>query len=190
MAYPKPFLRIGKKLLVEKIIDAYLSEGIIPVVALNAFLFESEFQPLTDRLKDRCKLVKNENTSFGRSYSIKLGLENLTSEKCCFIHNVDNPEVDGELLRRMLSSLKKGTYVVPCCNDRSGHPLLLDYLIMDKLKSLPDTGWILHEELAPFRRIKVPAGNNNVILNLNTPADYADYIKVVKLKKSKVLCLS
>ena len=104
MGYPKPFLKIGDRSLLERTIDTYLNAGIVkPVIVMNSDLFfDEQHSDTIMKVSQKSVLIKNTRTELGRSHSIKLGLEKLREKSFCFIQNIDNPDFSSELLRGMI----------------------------------------------------------------------------------------
>ena len=183
MNYPKAFLSIGKKTLVEHLSTIYFDFGIQkPIIVLNSILYKEEWAQTIAKLSINNTVLKNNFTELGRSYSIGLGLKEVKNEQGCFIQNIDNPDISLDLLGKMLAQLKDYCYVVPANNGINGHPILLSKEVINHLKNLQSNDWILKEELKKFQRIQVEATENNVMLNLNTEADWKIYSESIQNK--------
>ncbi len=112
----------------------------------------------------------------GRSWSILLGLKQVPVGHGCFVQNIDNPFVDELLLDKLAGSASPGGYAVPVCNGRGGHPLLLGHEAVDLFrhkKNLPD----FRRELQCLARVEVPFADDRILWNVNTPADYKEFIR-------------
>ena len=183
MNYPKAFLSIGKKTLVEHLSTIYFDFGIQkPIIVLNSILYKEEWAEIISKLSIDNTVLKNNFTELGRSYSINLGLKEVKKEQGCFIQNIDNPDISVGLLNNMLVHLKDDSYVVPANNGINGHPILLGKEILNHLKNLQGNDWILKDELKKFNKIQVEATENNVMLNLNTEADWKIYSESIQNK--------
>ena len=169
MNYPKAFLSIGKKTLVENLSSIYFDFRIQkPIIVLNSILYNEKWAETISRLSVNNTVLKNNFSELGRSYSISLGLKEVKDEQGCFIQNIDNPDISAGLLNNMVANLKDDSYVVPANNGINGHPILLGRDIINHLKNLQGNEWILKDELKMFNRIQLEATENNVLLNLNT----------------------
>ncbi|NVO21133.1 MAG: NTP transferase domain-containing protein [Bacteroidetes bacterium] len=118
--------------------------------------------------------IKNHNLEKGRSHSLKLGIERVPEGNACFIQNVDNPFVNIELISSMLMLLNPWSYIVPVFEGKSGHPLLIGSTIVEYLKSLSEPGDI-RILLKKFDKISLDWPDKEVLLNINTPADYSNF---------------
>jgi molybdenum cofactor cytidylyltransferase len=155
----------------EHLIKSYSGYGAQPVVmVVNTMLDLSGFDT------SQFDAVLNEHTDWGRSYSIVLGAGRVPKENSCFLHNIDNPFSGNELLNLLLEGNKSDSYVVPVFQGRGGHPVLLGNRIVEYLQNLdevPD----FREVLKQFNRIEVPFGDERILWNINTPAEYERFIK-------------
>lgn len=176
MNYPKAFLSIGKETLVERLSSIYIDFGIQkPNIVLNSILYKEEWVKTISKLSINNTVLKNNFTELGRSYSISLGLKEVKNNQRCFIQNIDNPDISVGLLNKMFAELRDDSYVVPANNGINGHPILLGREVINHLKNLQGYNWILKDELKKFNRIQVETTENNVLLNLNTEADWEIY---------------
>ena len=121
-------------------------------------------------------VVLNHNLERGRSWSILLGLKHVPEGNSCFIQNIDNPYLEPGLLDILLASLAPHAYAVPVCRGKGGHPILLGYEVVDFLRwqqDLPD----FRLGLQSFTRIEVPFTDERILLNINTPGEYREFIQ-------------
>lgn len=176
MGFPKAFLKTGEHTLLEKITTCYQTAGIEkPVIVLNHRFFVDPWLPVINKVSEKSVVFKNQFPEKGRTFSIKSGLELMNEKSCCFIQNIDNPDISDKLLKKMICVCKADSYVVPTYKDKSGHPVLIGKSIMSHLSKLNSDSWILKDELKKFKKITVDAQENNVLLNLNTEKDWLEY---------------
>ncbi len=119
--------------------------------------------------------VLNRHPEKGRTYSIWLGLQQVPPRNACFIQNTDNPYLDPGLLNCLADSLLPESYSVPVFNGKSGHPILLGKSIVNRLREL-ENEFDFRSELSKCQRIEVPWHDNRILLNINTPDDYDEFI--------------
>ncbi len=148
------------------------------VLVVNA-----ENSPLVDRTvaKKHVTVVVNTHPEWQRFYSVQLGLKAMKVKSPVFIHNIDNPFVDGELLQKMAAALPVKGYVVPVFQGRGGHPVLLSAEVARQIVASPDPFVNLKTFLKSFSRVEVESENDNVLVNINTMQDY------LKFKEQKEL---
>jgi molybdenum cofactor cytidylyltransferase len=126
--------------------------------------------------QDELLIVVNQHVEKGRSWSIHLGLQRVPRGTSCFIQNVDNPFLHPGLLDKLIQSATPDGIAVPVWGDRGGHPVLLGNKVVDLLrgeKELPDFRTIMHR----FARVEVPYHDERILLNVNSPCDYRDFIR-------------
>ncbi len=150
----------------------------ITMPGLNKYLYDTNQIEEIIELFEKYTVIKNHFPEKGRTYSLSLGFSKIKNNSSCFIQNIDNPEINSELLNKMLNKIEDNCFVVPVIDKKRGHPVLLGKNIVNDLKNKKSTNWILKNELKLYKRIEVDAGNTNVLLNLNTPEDWNNYIGV------------
>ncbi len=140
----------------------------------TVLVVNAENSPLANRTvaKKYVTVVVNTHPEWQRFYSVQLGLKAMKEETPVFIHNIDNPFVDGELLIKMAAVLPVKGYVVPVFQGRGGHPVLLSAEVARQIVASPDPFVNLKTFLKSFSRVDVESENNNVLVNINTMQDY------------------
>ncbi|MCX6247234.1 MAG: NTP transferase domain-containing protein [Bacteroidetes bacterium] len=123
-----------------------------------------------------CLLVVNEHVERGRSWSIKIAIGKVPSGYSCFIQNVDNPFSEIALLEKLNSSLKDEAYMIPVCKGKGGHPVLLGSRIVDFIREMKDDTDFM-DVLCQFERIEIPWPGEGILWNINTPAEYEQFIR-------------
>lgn len=121
--------------------------------------------------------VINKHVEYGRSHSIFLGIQKIPKGCGCFIQNIDNPFIEPCLLEQMIASVESDGFVVPVWNGMGGHPVLLGRNVVHHIRGLnglPD----FREVLKEFKQIALPFPNERILLNINTPSDYANFLKM------------
>lgn len=178
MNSPKALLSFKGITLIEALCMTYISAGIIkPIIVFNHHLFQYNLEETIQSIFSKVKIIKNLFPDKGRTFSIQLGLSELGTNSVCFIQNIDNPEISVELIKKMLKAIEDDGFVVPVKNGRRGHPILLGKNIVNHLKNKKLDNWILRDELKSFKKIEIEAGETNVLLNLNTPLDWENYLE-------------
>ena len=134
-------------------------------------------QPGTDHLKQANLItVVNHRVDLGRTYSIRLGLNQVPPGFACVIHNVDNPYLEPDILDRLLEMLQPDTFVVPVHEGRGGHPVLLGSHVADHIRS-QDHPADFREMLGLFQRVELPCRDEGILWNINTPGEYQRFIR-------------
>ena len=171
MGSSKLFLHLANgQTFAESLLSGYYGYGATPVILV---INESVDPEKINAGSAIC--IINEHTEYGRSYSIKLGIQHIPAGHACFIQNVDNPFAGPELLDQLLLNLKDDSYVIPVHGNKGGHPVLLGTNIVSELAGI-DSLFDFREVLKNFARIEVPWNDPAVLLNINTREDYLKFL--------------
>lgn len=172
---PKPFLKFDDNYnFLEQIVSVYDKFGTIQIiVVIRDTLTDNLLSSINKFALSKIKIVKNSNNSFGRFYSLQLGVGSLTETNYCFIQNIDNPFVDIKTLNEIYTNKNENSSIHPLYKGLGGHPFMLSRFILDKIKHESNFDINIREFLNRFNRIKVDVENENVLININTPEDYA-----------------
>jgi molybdenum cofactor cytidylyltransferase len=157
-----------------KLVKGFSEFGVHPiVVVVNKNIDLSELNPA------QIIITLNEHLEKGRSWSILQGMKDVPGYCPCFLQNIDNPYLENELMDLLLDSVKPDSYVVPVYQGKGGHPVLLGGQIVNCLKNLNDLP-DFRKVLKQFNRIEVAYCDERILLNINTPAEYEQFIKTVE----------
>lgn len=118
------------------------------------------------------RLVTNNNPELGRLYSIQVGLSAISGIQYCFIQNIDNPFVTGQLLHSLYSVRNHADYISPSYNNQGGHPVLISHSIINEIATVKDYTPALRDMLSRFSRHRLPVNDKLCLCNINEPADY------------------
>jgi len=127
-------------------------------------------------LASKVSVVENYFPELGRFYSIKIGLSACNAKLPVFIHNVDNPYVDQDILNKLIMNLSNADYSYPAFMNKGGHPVIISERIVQSILSEPTDDLNLKEYLKRFKQSLVRVEDERVTYNVNTPEDY-EYIK-------------
>jgi len=177
MNYPKAWLPYNEsESFLSHIVNEYEKFGCKKiVVVLNNQFFTDRSDELSE-LREKATVVKNLFPGNGRTFSIQLALEHVDELDFAFIHNVDNPFVESETLKRLSEERNVEGFTSPRYLGKGGHPILLSKKVISKLsKYNPQRN--LKEILAFIPRIQVEVEDESILYNINTPADYEQYFQ-------------
>lgn len=151
------------------IIDSYRAAGIgnMAVVVAPAIPTAS-FRDIPG-----VRIVRNPYHSLGRSHSLRMGLAALPPVRYCFVQNIDNPFVEPELIDALSAARDQAPYITPQHNGRSGHPVLIDRSVIDRVLAGSGRDTPLNLLFSGFDRHRVPTDDPRVLVNINTPEDHA-----------------
>jgi len=174
MGMHKALLPFGKQNLtfLEKITESYSSAGIHQViVVVNSSLYKT-LNSVTLAFPDKVKLVVNRYPEKGRFFSLQTGLYFVGAGSYVFIQNADNPFVEPDVLRNMIEKREEAAVVVPVFSGKAGHPVLLNPIVCESIKTSKSPDCRLDFFLRDFSSCAVESDNNRILVNINTPSDY------------------
>lgn len=181
MGRDKALLPYGDGLsFAEFIISCFVVYGCNPVV----LVINKTFDPAQLKNCDFLPVI-NHKLNLGRSYSIHLGLQFIPKGTSCFIHNIDNPFLEKQLLDNLLEAADDNRFAVPVFEGKRGHPLLLGKRVTEYLRDQPYL-MDFREELKGFSRVEVPYPDKKILLNINTPEDYAQFTEESQCYSNKM----
>lgn len=120
-------------------------------------------------------LVVNEYPEWHRFYSLKTGVKALKECQSVFIHNVDNPFVNHQILTELLESSDSTDYIIPEYKGKGGHPILISKKIVDHIISIDENQVHLKEFLNQYSKLKTPVQDEKVLVNINTMDEYKKF---------------
>lgn len=194
MFFPKAYLLYEGETFLKKIIDEYYYSGIKHIyVVLNENFCNGKWTKFIDEIKLKATIIKNANPEFGRFHSLKLGIKKMLNDSSaitgglefCFIQNVDNPFVNKEIIKKLMSSRNSEGYTSPQFMGKNGHPVLISKKIIEHINNLPDENFNLRTILSGFKKRQIQVNNDNILININTADDYAKCISQPKLPEEK-----
>ncbi|NCO55028.1 MAG: hypothetical protein COS14_14355 [Bacteroidetes bacterium CG02_land_8_20_14_3_00_31_25] len=173
MKTPKPFLLFNKsQTFIEKIISNYQLFGCKKIVVVTNKELVNKFINYSN-----VKYVINDKLEYERFYSIKLGLQNIGKCDFCFVQNVDNPFIDKDILTYIFSENLHDACIVPCFNNKGGHPILLPKKITDKIKNIKQNNVNFKNILKKFKNYNLGIPKSEILININSPKEYNFYFK-------------
>lgn len=180
MNFPKAYLLFKEETFLKRIVEEYYEAGIKNIfVVLNDKFCSGKWMKYTDQIKSKVTLIKNPNPDLGRFHSLKLGLKKMQDLQYCFIQNIDNPFVNKKVINSLILSRNTNGYASPQFMGRNGHPVLISKKIIQHLHKHPDGDFNLRSILSDFPKQEVQVNSDDILININTAADYERYINVV-----------
>ncbi len=182
MEFPKLLLRYDKnRTFLDKIISEYTAFGCNEIViVVNEQISRNhrilEIGTSSEAIRSEAiRIVVNQNPERGRFSSLKIGAEALDSSRYCFVQNSDNPFVTLDLLKQLADNKIESGYASPAFGGRGGHPILIGGDVIGRIRTEPKDDRRLNAFLGGFVRINVEAGDDSILLNINTPKEYRRY---------------
>lgn len=182
MKTPKPFLKFDKeRVFIEKIVDEFIAFGCQEIAVIVNEKIYQECSKLIQKKSPSIKIILNDRLDLERFYSIKLGLISLTNSDFCFIQNCDNPFINQEILQAIYKDKSLENYIQPTYKSRGGHPILLPKFISTKISQSKENDSNFKDILSHFPTKKVELDFENILLNINTNAEYQRISKFLNL---------
>jgi len=122
-------------------------------------------------------IVINNNPEFGRFSSVKLGVNEVSSDYV-FIHNVDNPIAKTIVLSQLFKNKMKSDVVIPIINNKGGHPVLLSKKVCEDILSEKANDLNLKSYLKRYSLKKVEVDDDSILININNSNELADFLSV------------
>ena len=178
MGVPKWSLQFDEKSsFIEHIISEYHSFGCKEILLVINETDYSSFVEKNYTLPENGEVVINYHPEWDRFYSLKIGVSKLEKNQPVFIHNVDNPFVNQDVLDQLLNNLDVADYIVPEFDGRGGHPILISQQIIQKILLRQENILHLKEFLSKFKKLKVGVNDDKVLVNINSMEEYNQYFK-------------
>jgi len=177
MVFPKSYLMYKGKTFLLNIAEEYSKAGIRNIcLVINKEHCEGEWKEYFEKVKPFISVIEKTDEPHGRFYSLKRGLQNYSALDFCFIHNVDNPFIDNETITDMCENRNSYGYTIPLYNGKRGHPLLISNKIIKRINELGNNEYNLKDVLSEYPMRVAEVESKEILLNINTPQDYENYI--------------
>lgn len=176
MGFPKLSLKFNERFtFIEHIINEYKNIGCKEITIIVNKTGRKYIHENGIKIPSTVKIVINEHPEWHRFYSLKIGAKNLENFYPAFIHNVDNPFVNQEILMQLIDSSDKADYISPEYEGQGGHPFLISAKIIQDLKDSESDQIHLKEFLNLYTRLRVPVTDEKILVNINTLEDYREF---------------
>jgi molybdenum cofactor cytidylyltransferase len=170
MGRPKPLLPFGKSTAIELLIGSLREAGIGEIVLVLGPGGEAVAEVLADT---PLTLVWNCAPQSDMAASLRLGLEHLGAEATgVLVALADHPLVAAATVAtlRARHEQEPATILIPTCQGRNGHPILLPRAILGELAQLPTLREVVRRDSGRVRHL--PVDDPGILLDLDTPEDY------------------
>ena len=174
MEYPKPWLSIGKSTFLSEIIQLYKGFGIENIiVVLNEKFTTPKWEKEFLNVKNIATIITNSFPEKGRLYSLQLGLKTIKSD-LVFIHNVDNPFVEKEVLKQLIKHTSFKQITIPTFKKNGGHPVIINEIVKEEIISNYQNYETLKEVFSIYTKEYIEVASSSVLKNINTPQEFED----------------
>ncbi len=184
MGHPKPWLRGHDGIsFAFNLVRAYKAFGCKKIVfVINDAFCKSPWENQINEIDQVAEVVKNMHPERGRFYSLQLAVNQFNSTDFVFIHNVDNPFINLQLLEILKSKTLKNMYTVPTIGNKGGHPILVSGDIIQQISKFQDHTLNLRNVLHQYIRNDVAVPWKGILANINTMDRYEEYIAMASNK--------
>lgn len=170
MGQPKPLLPFAERTAIELLVATLRQGGIEEIVIVLGPGGEAVAEVLRQA---PVTLAWNRAEHSDMAASLRLGLERLGSPASgVLIALADHPLVAAATIATLCAQHEKApeAILVPTCQGRKGHPILLPGSILQELHQLPTLREVVRRD--PARVRLVPVDDPGILLDLDTPEDY------------------
>ncbi len=185
MGSPKMLLPWGKTTVLGQVVETFASAGAEPIVVVSGAARE-QVEGLANELaaKFPVRVAFNSQHQSGEMLSsLQAGLAALGPEvESALIGLGDQPQGEQSTARNLLQAFEHSRrgIIVPSFENRRGHPYLIHRNYWPEILSM-QTGQTPRDFLnSHASEILYIAGDQSILMDLDTPEDYARYLKLAK----------
>jgi molybdenum cofactor cytidylyltransferase len=173
MGRHKALLRFdSSKTFIQKIAETYANSGVGQIIiVVNVELYKL-MQESNIALSEKVLLVINAKPELGRFYSLQTGMNLIAPGNSCFFQNVDNPYISEDVLGEIIVHKDQAEVILPVFQNRSGHPVLINNSVVQKIMLNKVSDIRIDEFLKTFKTVKVETADSNILLNINSKEEY------------------
>ncbi|MCF8256594.1 MAG: NTP transferase domain-containing protein [Flavobacteriales bacterium] len=175
MGFPKPWLAFdAQSTFLEHIVALYRAAGVSEIVCvINAAFCAHPWTGHADRIRAVATVVANDSPHKGRLHSMVLGLGAMRSPHI-FVHNVDSPWVDVQVIRELYGNRCEVGVTKPVCMGTAGHPVLISKEVTDTIMEHSTESGTLRDILRLFDQRSVETADKGILVNVNTMDTYEE----------------
>ncbi len=176
LGFPKLSLKYnGNTTFIEQIANVYNVFGCKEIIIIVNEIVKKYIIDNNLKFPANTKIIVNEHPDWHRYYSLKLGAKQVKENHSVFIHNVDNPFVNLEVIEELVINADKAEYVSPEYEGKGGHPFLISSKVIQDLKASETNQMHLKEFLNQYSRQRVPVSDEKVLANINNLEEYRKF---------------
>lgn len=170
MGRPKPLLEFGSTTAIELLVATLVSAGMKKIVVVLG----PGGEPVAGVLQPYpVTLAWNRQPGSDMAASLREGLGQLGDTiSGVLVALADHPLVAVATVAALSAAHRRdsGSILVPTCEGRRGHPLLLPRTLLQELTVLPTLRHVVNRD--PGRVLSLPVVDPGILLDLDTPTDY------------------
>lgn len=180
MGRPKLALDLCGKTVLERVIDTVRAANVSDILVVLG-PSSAELEPIADKAGARTLLLDRQTpdmrATIDRGLRWLVGNEQPRPDDGLLLLPADHPALSSarieDLLRAWKSSAADATIWVPTYESRRGHPALISWRHVPGILAAPaDQGLNKYLRAHADETMEVPCSSADILLNLDTPADY------------------
>ncbi len=173
MGFPKMLLDFNGSSMLENVINNIKSSDIDKIIVVLGSYKESLTAIVANCSVNYCY---NENYEEGMLSSVKCGIRNLPKlTAAAVIFQGDQPFIFQDVINKVIMSYRNSEkgIVIPVCNKKRGHPLMVDRKYFDKIEKL-DNGEGLRSLAYIYSDdvMEIETGDTGILRDFDTYEDY------------------
>ena len=174
MGYPKLWLKDDNGIsFLSTICNTYKRCGFADIiVVINEKFTTKEWKNEIALVEGFTTIIINSKPENGRLYSLSLGLKAVKTDSI-FIHNVDNPFIEKEVIEQLVKEGNKNGVTIPTYKGKGGHPVIIDTNVKFEITSNYSNYKTLKEVFEHFPKKRVEVNSDSILSNINTPEQLA-----------------
>lgn len=169
----KQLLPLGEKTFVEHCVDNLLTSRVDEVLVVVGHRASEVRRVIANR---HVRFLYNPDYRSGMASSIKCGVQALAEITQAFvIALVDQPQISTEAINLVIETYERSrpVIVIPSCEGRNGHPVLLDFSLREEILTMDSTQGlrqVIHAHSSEIVRVEV--GDRKILEDCDLPEDY------------------
>jgi CTP:molybdopterin cytidylyltransferase MocA len=173
MGKSKALLKIANsETFVERCVRVFLQAGCRQVIVVANPRDKELMQQFC--FGNRVTVLVNQHPERGRFSSVICGMTHVSETSPVFIHNVDNPLINLEIVRHISENFKSD-YTVPVFQTKGGHPVLLGMEVVRAIQQEKNDQQSLKTYLSSWKKHTLVVPFPEVLCNLNSVEDVIGY---------------
>jgi molybdenum cofactor cytidylyltransferase len=181
MKTPKMLLTFNGMAMIEKVIENVTNSGINKTMVVTGAYKEEILKVIEHLSVMQCY---NENYRQGMLSSVKCGFRSVPSEaEAVVVFPGDQPGINSGIINLIIESYRKTKkgIVIPVCNEKRGHPVLIDIKYRDEVVKIdPEDGLRSLSYRFPEDVLEVETSNSAVLKDIDTYEEYMNEINQIQ----------
>ena len=176
MGSSKSFLKYNEhELFIQHIISEYINFGCNSIIVVTNVTDAKWFIDNANILPKNLFILINHHPEWHRFYSLKLAAREAIKNDYVFLHNVDNPFVNVDVLIELMANRQEAEYIIPEYKGKGGHPILISQKVIHDIVKENQDQIHLKDFLNRHIKKKVVVEDEKILVNINNIDEYKSY---------------